>query len=224
MGAALVVAVAVRGRRRRVLHPAGRTFAGEVELWGALGDAAEAAGRYPATVRFSKGVGLRPGRADLLGFAVRVHAPGGDRDLLYSTAGRGRFTRHLPTPRRDFHTDYGSIMGYRTGGGHVYLWAAPEPGAAARGPLPGRMLLSAQDHRERRVYGRVTLGEPLTEQADAALTFDPVRNTTPGLHPAGLIHGSRRYAYPLSQWWRGARRVTRGSGDAADGRVSGTRR
>jgi hypothetical protein len=50
----------------------------------------------------------------------------------------------------------------------------------------------------------VTLGTPLPARIDAALAFDPVRNTTPDLHPTGLLHASRALAYPLSQRWRGA--------------------
>lgn len=218
MGVAAALGVRVaHSRRRRSLHPRGRSFDAEAELWGLAGYGGEAdllhrAARYPATVRLSKGAGTRPGRADVLGFAVRVHAPDGDRDLLYSTAGTGRWTRHVPVPRRTFDADYGSILAYRTGrpaDGRVYLWVVPEPGAPALGRTLGgigaaRFLLVAEDRRGRQPFGRVVLGAPLSAEADAGLAFDPVRHTTPGLRPNGLIHGSRRYAYRLSQWWRGA--------------------
>ncbi|HET6534412.1 MAG TPA: hypothetical protein VFH03_27840, partial [Actinoplanes sp.] len=53
-------------------------------------------------------------------------------------------------------------------------------------------------------FGTVIFGTPLPAETDAALAFDPVRNTTPDLHPTGLIHASRAFAYRLSQRWRGA--------------------
>ena len=187
-----VGAFLARARMDRVMHPVGQAFDAEASLGGVA---------LPATVRFSKGVGTRPGRADVLGFALRVHAPDGPLDLLWSTAGRGRFTRHVPWPRRDYATVYGSVMPYRLGGRKVYLWA--EPGAA------GEMVLTAEDRDGRRPLGRVTVGAPTT---DADLAFDPVRNTRPGLHPVGLLHRSRKYAYRASQWWRLTGRLSGRSG------------
>ncbi|HET6532239.1 MAG TPA: hypothetical protein VFH03_16760, partial [Actinoplanes sp.] len=86
-------------------------------------------GQHPVTVRISKGIGTRPGRPDVLGLAVRVHGPvcGRRSDLLFSTTGRGRWTRHVPLPRRHFNTRYGSVLSYRTGTGRrkIYLSARP---------------------------------------------------------------------------------------------------
>jgi hypothetical protein len=233
-GAAVAAALGVRlahARRRRSLHPKGRSFAADVELWGLAGygpetDLLHRTGRLPATVRFSKGGGTPRGRADVRGFAVRLHAPDGDRDLLYSTAGRGRLLRHLPVPRRTFDADYGSLAAYRTAdraGDRLYLWAAPEPGGPELGRTldaigEGRLLLFIEDAAGRRPFGRVTLGAPLPAEQDAALAFDPVGHTTPGLHPTGVVQGSRRYAYRLSQWWRGT------DADRQPPALSGTRR
>jgi hypothetical protein len=55
-----------------------------------------------------------------------------------------------------------------------------------------------------RPAGRATLTRALPPDADAALAFDPVRNSVPDLHPTGLLHGVRAFAYRLSQRWRGA--------------------
>jgi hypothetical protein len=204
----------VRSRHRRFLHPDGRSFTGELAVQGAgppTGSGLiDRPAHHPVTVRISRGAGTRPGRADVLGLAVRVHGLG--LDLLYSTAGRGRFTRHLPVPRHSFDTWYGSIMAYRTGTGRkVYLSARPDPDGhplgrtlesvvAAADRDGARLLLMADD----RAFGVVTFGELLPPRTDAALAFDPVHNSTGDLHPTGAIHGVRGLAYRLSQRWRGA--------------------
>ena len=204
----------IRSRHRRFLHPDGRSFTGELDVHG-TGEPTgsgliDRPARHPVTVRISRGAGTRPGRADILGLAVRVHGTG--LDLLYSTAGRGRFTRHLPVPRRSFDTWYGSIMAYRTGDGRkVYLSALPDPAGhplgrtlesveAAADRDGARLLLMADD----RTFGAVRFGEPLPSRTDAALAFDAVHNSTADLHPTGTIHGLRGLTYRLSQRWRGA--------------------
>ncbi|WP_433293734.1 hypothetical protein ACQP2F_31360 [Actinoplanes sp. CA-030573] len=207
VAAGLAVRVA-RSRHRRSLHPAGRSFAGTVEIFGDLLPGGPA--RHPATVRVSKGAGTRGGRLDVRGLAVRAHLPGRDLDLLLSTAGRGRLTRHLPMPRRTFAATYGTITAYRLGSGSkIYLLARPDPDGPAIGRslgevTPGDRFLLGMRQGEREVpIGRVTLGRLLSPGADAALAFDAVRNSLPGLHPAGLVHGSRALAYRASQRWRG---------------------
>ena len=206
--AALGVRV-VRSRHQRSLHPVGRSFAGELEVWGTGrpegADLLDNPGLHRVTVRISKGVGTGPGRPDVLGLAVRVHW-GRPVDLLMSTCGTGRLGRHVPMPRRAFDAVYGSIQAYRTGGGRkIYLSARPDPEAKLGDDLAairsGRITLSAGD----RPFGRVTFDSPLTADEDDALAFDPIRNTLPDLHPIGLIHRSRAAAYPLSQRWRRVR-------------------
>lgn len=213
-GTALAVRLA-RSRHRRFLHPDGRSFRGRVQVWG-LSDPVGSAlldrpGEFAVTVRVSKGAGTRPGLPDVLGLAVRVHGPGAD--LLLSTAGRGRVLRHVPVPRSGFDTWYGSILAYRTGAGRkVYLSAEPDPDGtpwgrtlesvvAAAAHDGARLILFADD----RPFARVTFGAALPTAADAALAFDPVRNATAGLHPTGVIHGVRTFAYRAGQRWRGAR-------------------
>jgi hypothetical protein len=217
--AAAVVATAVgvrvvRSRHRRFLHPDGRSFTGELEVRGAGeptgSDLIDRPARHPVTVRISRGVGTRPGRADILGLAVRVHGTG--LDLLYSTAGRGRFTRHLPAPRTSFDALYGSILAYRTGSGRkLYLSAVPDPDGhplgrslesvmAAADRDGARLLLMADD----RLFGAIRFGEVLPARTDAALAFDPVHNSTEDLHPTGTIQGLRGLTYRLSQRWRHA--------------------
>lgn len=219
LGAAVTVRV-VKSRRRRSLHPAGRSFAAEVELhgsgWAGDGEPLGATlldepGRFRATVRLSKGVGTRGSRPDVRGLAVRVHLPGRDVDLLFSTAGRGRVTRHLPVPRRSFDADYGTITAYRTATrDKVYLAARPDPDGPEVGSRLGeveagdRFVLDVRHGTGGRRVGRVRLRAVLSPAADAALAFDPIRNSLPDLHPTGLVHGVRAFAYRASQRWRGA--------------------
>ncbi|GAA0511510.1 hypothetical protein Ade02nite_44930 [Paractinoplanes deccanensis] len=189
--AALGVRV-VKSRRQRFLHPRGRVYEGELHVWGGDCGAAllDRPGRHPVTVRISKGLGVEGDRPDVRGVALRVH---GDEpiDLLLSTCGKGRFTRHLPVPRRGYETFYGSILAYRTGDGRkVYL------GATLSGDT---ITLDVDGHP----VGQAVMG---TEVGDSVV-FDPIRHTAEDLHPTGTIHGARGLAYPLSQWWRGVRRT-----------------
>ncbi|WP_250036762.1 hypothetical protein [Paractinoplanes maris] len=207
--AAVVVALGVRvirSRHRRFLHPDGRSFTAELTVWGTGrtegADLLDHPARHDAVVRISKGAGTRGARADIRGLAVRL---AGDRplDLLWSTAGEGRFTRHLPAPRRTFDTFYGSILPYRTGTRRkIYLGARPDTplGRTLQELTDGTITLYAGD----RPFGRLTFGTQLPFRTDAELAFDPVRNTAPDLHPTGFIHFTRAFAYRLSQRWRGA--------------------
>jgi hypothetical protein len=220
------VALGVRlahARKTRFLHPDGRSFDGDLEVWG-TGEPTGAAlidhpGRHPVTLRISKGAGTAPGRRDVLGFALRVHGPaaGGRCDLLFSTAGRGRWLRHLPALRRSFDTGYGTILPYRTGTGtKLYLSAGADPRGVPLGRTLETVAQAAADGASMllgaarggdpvRIYGRVRFGALRPAPVDARLAFDPIRNAPPDLHPTGTIHGSRAAAYRLSQRWRGVR-------------------
>jgi hypothetical protein len=170
--------------------------------------------RHRATIRFSKGIGTRGSRPDVLGVAIRIEDDG--FDLLLSTMGSGRGSRHVPALRRSFDVRYGSITSYRTGSGtKVYLSAVSDRDrhplgatlesvvAAARNNAAGLLLLVDTDGSPR-VFGRVTFGSVLAPAEDAELAFDPVRRSSAELHPSGTVHGMRAIAYRLSQRWRGA--------------------
>lgn len=214
LAAAFAVRV-VRSRQRRFMHPDGRSFTGTLEIYGA-GDRTGSTlldhpATYCATVRLSKGIGTRRGWADVRGLAMRVHLAGRDLDLLLSTAGHGRITRHIPAPRRTFDATYGTITAYRTTShAKVYITAHPDPGATAPGRdldavTQGNRFDLETEHGDRaHSVGRVSLEHALPPEADAALAFDPVRNSLHDLHPTGLVHGVRALAYRASQRWRGA--------------------
>ncbi|MBG0562187.1 hypothetical protein [Actinoplanes aureus] len=202
----------VRSRHRRALHPAGRSFTGELEVWGLSPGTGSALldrpGRRAVTVRISKGAGTRRDRPDVLGLAIRADGT----DLLLSTAGTGRLTRHFPMPRRAFGTHYGTITSYRTGDGRkIYLSAGPDRDAAPLGRTLDSVAAAASTGRAGlllyagpREFGRVRFGAALSPAADAALAFDPVRNRGADLYPIGVIQGVRAVAYRLSRQWRGA--------------------
>ncbi len=222
LGTAVAVRVA-RSRERRFLHPDGRSFTGDLEVWGTLeptgAELLDRPGRHPVTLRISRGIGTRPGRPDILGVAVRVHGPvaGRRHDLLFSTAGTGRVLRHVPVPRLSFDTVYGSILPYRTGTGrtfHLGVHADPDTGplgrtlesvVAAAEHDGAALMLALADGAAVEVVGRVRFGALLGPGQDAALAFDPVRNVPEDLYPTGFVHGTRSLAYPLSQRWRGTR-------------------
>lgn len=188
---------------------------GELHVWGCArpvgADLLDRPADHPVLVRFSKGLGTREDRPDVRGLAIRVPSHG--TDLLLSTVGSGRWGRHVPMPRRSFDAVYGSITPYRSGSGNLYLAAAPM-GTPLGGSVAAVASAADQDRSglllyvlrsgEAQPFAQLTLGEVLPEEADAALAFDPIRNTTGDLHPTGLIHGTRAFAYRASQRWRGA--------------------
>jgi hypothetical protein len=210
----------VRSRKRRSLHPDGRSFTGELQVWGAdapVGsDLIDRPGRHRITVRLSKGAGTRRGRWDVLGLAIRVHRPDRAVDLLLSTVGTGRLSRHLPIPRREFDSWYGSVTSYRTGDRRkVYLAAGLDPGgvplgrtlesvAAAARDDRGRLLLYARRDGITGPFARIVFGAQLPQATDASLAFDAIRNSSIDLQPSGTVHSVRALAYRLSQRWRGA--------------------
>ena len=209
-----------RSRHRRSLHPDGRSFTGELEVRGldvpVGSDLIDRPGRYEVTIRLSKGVGTRAGRRDIRGVAIRVDGPSPGPDLLLSTTGTGRVTRHVPAPRNSFDARYGSITSYRTGTGRkIYLTAGSDPQGSPLGPTLESVVAAAEHHRARlllyadhagtaRPFGRVSFGSLLPPATDAALAFDPIRRSSTDLHPSGTVHGVRAFAYRLSQRWRGA--------------------
>jgi hypothetical protein len=214
MGAAAALGVRLaRSRRQRSLHPLGRSMAGELEVWGCpdpIGaELVDKPGRYAVIVRLSKGLGTRRDRLDVRGIAIRVPGPDRPFDLLLSTVGPRRWGRRLPMPRRTFDAGYGSIAAYRARGGRVYLAAGPGRDPVGDdieriGHVPADLLLYVVRAGGEQAFGRVRLGELLPRDTDAALAFDPIRNSSPDLHPTGLLHGIRAVAYRASQRWRGA--------------------
>ncbi|MCX5067192.1 phosphodiesterase [Micromonospora lupini] len=218
-----------RLRRGRLLHPAGRSFAAEVTMWGTPGPPTGVAllddpGRYAAVVRLSRGTPTPDGWPDVLGLAVRVHLDTGRTfDLLVSSSGAAPVLRNLPLPRRGFTGTYTTIMGYRTARRRLWLAALADPdavdlgrglaavAAAARADAPRLVLAVASAVGRWRPVGQVTIGAQLDAREDAALAFDPVRNLPPDLRAAGPLAWLREQTYRGSRRARGATAQSGGS-------------
>ncbi|GIJ24331.1 hypothetical protein Vlu01_49550 [Micromonospora lutea] len=212
-----------------MLHPAGRSFAGEVFVWGESGQPTgvrllDRPGRYPAVVRLSKGTPTPGGWPDVLGLAVRIHHPTGRPfDLLVSSSCAAPGLRHLPLPRRGFTGTYSSIMSYRTGRRRLWLAALADPespdlghslaglATAVAANRPGLLLAVASAAGPWRPFGQVTLGDQLSARDDAALAFDPIGNVPEELWLAGPLAWLRRHTYRGSRRGRGASAQSGGS-------------
>ncbi|MFG1842746.1 phosphodiesterase [Micromonospora sp. NPDC049175] len=218
-----------RLRHGRLLHPAGRSFVGEVVIWGTPGPPIgvgllDDPGRYRATVRFSKGTPTPGGWPDVLGVALRLHRDTGRPfDLLVSSSGAAPLMRNLPLPRRCFTGTYSTIVGYRVGRRRLWLAALADPdsidlgrslrtvAAATRTDAPRLVLAVASAVGPWRPVGQVEFGAPLSAEEDAALAFDPVRNLPPELRAAGPLAWLREHTYRGSRRARGAAAQSGGS-------------
>ncbi|MGN9777908.1 phosphodiesterase [Micromonospora sp. H33] len=217
-----LTAALTRLRRARLLHPLGRSFTGEVTVWGRPGPPTgvpliDRPGRYPATVRLSKGVPTPDGWPDVLGLAVRVQH-GGDRpfDLLVSSTGAAPVLRHVPLPRRRFAGTYTTVMPFRAGRRRLFLAALADPesvdlgrhladvATATRSDAPRLVLAVASAVGPWRPFGQVSVGAQLGAREDAALAFDPIGNLPPGLRAVGPLAWLRDVTYRASQRTRGA--------------------
>lgn len=217
-GRAVAVPVAALARRRRgkPMHPRGAVLDAVLERTGGpVGwrlPWLAGRGTQPAVVRLSRGAGLPAALPDLLGLAVRLPGPDGPVDLLLSGTGRGRLTRWLPVPRRNARSVYGSIMGYRTTAGPVFLAALPDPGAAVSAE-PGAVaaaaerltftLAAARGAEAWQPFARLRLLGPVPE-LDPDLRFDAVRHPPPGLVPDGPMARFRAPAYAAARRGRDA--------------------
>ncbi|MFC5926115.1 phosphodiesterase [Micromonospora vulcania] len=222
-------AALTRLRHGRLLHPAGRSFSGEVRIWGTAGPPTgvpllDEPGRYRATLRLSKGVPTPGGWPDVLGLALRVHSDGGRPfDLLVSSSGAAPGLRHLPLPRRRFSGTYSTIMCYRAGRRRLWLAALADPESAdlgrslaavtatVRTDAPRLVLAVASAVGPWRPFGEINVGVPLSAREDAALAFDPVGNVPTELRTAGLLAWLRAQTYRGSRWARGAAGQSGGS-------------
>ncbi|WP_343445481.1 phosphodiesterase [Micromonospora schwarzwaldensis] len=217
-----VAAALARLRHARLLHPAGRAFAAEVMIWGTSGPPTgvpllDLPGRWPATVRLSKGTPTPPGWPDVLGVAVRLHRdPEPPVDLLVSSSGAAPVLRNLPLPRRRFTGTYTSIMSFRAGDRRLFLAVLADPdspdlgrtlaeaGAAVAGDEPRLVLAVASAVGPWRPFGEVRLGGRHGDPEDAVPAFDPIGNVPAGLRLAGPLARLRDASYRGSRRGRGA--------------------
>jgi hypothetical protein len=162
--------------------------------------------RDDVLVRLSRGAGLPRSLPDLLGLAVRLTGPDGERvELLLSTTGNGRVGRVLPMVRRDPATAYGSIMGYRTDAGTLRLAALGERTAGRAEEALVFVLAAAHGTGQWRPFARLTLGAAL-QPPDPDVRFDAVLHPPPGMVADGPLARLRAPAYAMARRGRDAGR------------------
>ncbi|WP_250292201.1 phosphodiesterase [Streptomyces atroolivaceus] len=217
-------AAARRRGSRPALHPDGVIVAGRIEVpaRAARWDVPwlDTAGSYAVTARWSRAAGLPRPLPDGAGLALRVAdagGPGRPLDLLLTTSGRGRWSRHVPLPRTSATAGpYSTLLPYVVGGRRGVLAVFPEPGAprvptdpaavgAATAVRPLAFRLCIGTGAAWRPLARLTLlGEDPAARSQDGQAFDPYRNLLPDLHPVDRLRTLRVAAYAGSRAGRHA--------------------
>ena len=208
-GAALGAVFSVVSRIRpaaKPLHPRGRLVSATVRRTGLdppVGVAwLDEPGRDDVLARVSRAVGLPPPVPDIGGLAVRVlETSGREADLLFATTGMGALSRYLLRFSSSPHTrPHSTLLPYRTPSGAVVLAAVPWADGA------GYELLCADAAGPWRRFGQLELEQaPPGAPVDALVSFDPIRNTLPGLEPLAWVRRLREPAYASARRARGDR-------------------
>lgn len=165
-------------------------------------------------VRMSAALGLPRPWYDVMGLGIRVpdsYGPGRHQDLLLASSYRAPVLRHVLVPTRGLARHfYSSLLAYRHNGRLTLVgarWAAP---STPRPPHPDDLrhaALTAPIAFELAIadlvgpwlpVGRLELDEPLSDQASAALRFDPW-NAAPSFRPVGPLNHLRASAYRASR-------------------------
>ncbi len=176
------------------LHPRGRLVTGTLRRFDghdATGvDWLDTTGRDRVLVRMSRAIGLAPPWPDVFGVAIRVHLPDGRYgDLLFATTGLGRVSRFVLTatssPQRRPMT---TLLPYRTPVGPLLLSAVFEDDVTIALAWAVR---SGDWHR----FAEVSLHEEQSGEDGNSLSFDPVRNTVPGLGNYPWVERLREPSY-----------------------------
>jgi hypothetical protein len=187
-GAAAAVA---RLARPKALHPRGVVASATVSVTGIGRTGSElldVTGRWPATVRFSRAVGLPDAIPDIGGMAIRIHA---DRpvDILLASTGLGPLTRYvLTTGWRTTGRTMTSMFPVRIAGRPLLLAAIPT------GDGGTWTLQHATPLGRWRTLGRLTVDT--WEDDDEDLHFDPIGNRLPGSRYPRVLGALRTPSYP----------------------------
>ncbi|MFK4067100.1 phosphodiesterase [Streptomyces sp. NPDC029674] len=213
-----------RRRRAPALHPYGVTCDGALAVrpagvpWGEPW--LDEPGEYRVRLRWSRAVGL-PGKApDALGLALRVYDAGGpDRplELLLTSSGSGRHTRHLPVPRLNaLAGPYSTLLSYRVGDREAVLAVRP---AAASPRVPGGVdslrtvlrttsltfhLCAAPQGQAWQPLATLTTGAVHDVPPVGTGAYDPYVNRLARLHPTARFGALREAAYAASRRGRHA--------------------
>lgn len=138
-------------------------------------------------VRRSRAIGLPAPLPDIHGLAIRVPLAGhAHADLLLASTGLGRFTRFTLTGgRRADSRPMTTLLPYRSPTGPLLLAAVPHAG--------GFDLSWARPGGTWHRFGELVLAK--SSSGDALVSFDPVRNSVPGLDTYDWVRRLREPAY-----------------------------
>lgn len=175
------------------LHPRGSLLTGTLHRFGGAERTGvgflDDAGRDEVLVRLSRAVGLPSPAPDIFGLALRVPTER-DRhgDLLFATTGLGRLTRFTLTPARTSGSrPMTTLLPYRTPTGPVVLSAVLEDEEVTLAWAFG----AGGWHR----FAVLSLVEEPVGDGDTRPSFDPVRNTVPGLENYPWVRRLREPSY-----------------------------
>ncbi len=200
-GAVRLVAAARPGAKP--LHPRGDVVTARLRRTGANPPTGSAwldrSGSDEVLVRRSRAVGLPDGLPDIHGLAVRVPLEdGGHGDLLLATTGTGRLTRFVLTVgRTPWSRPMTTLLPYRTPTG-------PRLVAAVARSETRYVLAHASPGGAWHPFADLVLSA--TEGPDPLVSFDPVRNTLPGLENYEWVRRLREPGYGTARLSRRGRR------------------
>ena len=178
------------------LHPRGDVVRGRLTRTGSGAPTGspwlDTAGSDEVLVRRSRAVGLPEPLPDIHGLAVRVPLENGRYgDLLLAMTGLGTVTRHLLTAGRSPGSrPLTTLLPYKTPTGALLV-------AATATGEDSYELLAARLGGEWRPFGRLELADG--SGPDEPVSFDPVRNTLPGLDNYPWVRRLREPSYATAR-------------------------
>lgn len=191
--AAVTAGVAGLRRTRKPLHPRGVVTHGVLRREGASTKTGvpwlDEPGVDDVLVRRSRAVGLPSSVPDIHGLAMRMPTATGSFDLLLASTGLGRLTRFLLTSSRSpWARPLTTLLPYRSPRGPVLL-------AAEHSSETQLELWVASPWGPWSRFARLKLSPEIDMRAEAAVNFDPIANTTPGLENYDWVRRLRQPAY-----------------------------
>jgi hypothetical protein len=212
-----------RLRSGRAVHTKGTLLRAQLRVDGESLTGAALGGPWtrPALVRLSKSVGTPRGLPDLLGVAFRVEMPPpfsdtGLLDMLFASAGRHDLNHFVLTPTaRWWSRPYSTVLPYHVDGRTRFLGLQAElPDRDAGGAEPVSVEADIGCIRRALVLTERSLTGPLCHvgclvldavpAASEAISFDPILNASPRVHPIRFLSRVREWAYIGSRRGRGA--------------------
>jgi hypothetical protein len=172
-------------------------------------------GRYPVTVRLSRGFGRALRRSDVHGVAIRITDAGGagrHQDLLLATSKPGRHGAETTTFSLRYEPRFTSTLHLGSPQGPMLvvarsLQAMPDDALVLGGAASGlQFSLSVQlKGRDEREVGTLTLGSPLEAHEAEALHFT-IEHDWGGIQAWGVLNDARVIVYRAAAWGRSLRR------------------